>query len=39
MNKFAQNRTTIDFIAAFRSIAVVATSFYTTSATSRRSQR
>src|ERR1022692_2335236 len=31
MNKFAQNQTTIAFIAAFRSIAVVATSFYTTS--------
>jgi hypothetical protein len=36
MNRFAQNRTTIDFIATFRSIAVVATSFYTTSAGTRR---
>ena len=35
MNKFVQNRTTIDFIAAFRSIAVVPTSFYTTSAACR----
>jgi hypothetical protein len=34
MNKFAQNRITIDFIAAFLSIVVVATSFYTTSAMS-----
>jgi hypothetical protein len=32
MNKFAQNQTTIEFIAAFRSIAVIATSFFTTSA-------
>ncbi len=32
MNNFAQNRTTIDFVAAFRSIALVATSFFTASA-------
>jgi len=37
MSKFSQNRSTIDFIAAFHSITEVATSFYTTSTTFGRS--